>query len=216
MRFSMVLVRQAWVGLLVLIGMTVVVGFVYPAVVWGVSRIGPGMAEGSKAHDRAGCVVGSQLLGIDPQVPAGQVDGYLHARVIGSSSPTDDPMAPGSADSSGGSQQGPSSEKLAGWIEQRREIIAKRENVSPAAVPVDAVTGSGSGLDPAISPAYARIQVPRIAAATHRTPQQVQSIIDANTDDRQWGFLGQQQVNVLKVNIALGHTAPGCTDQERK
>jgi len=211
MRFSMVLVRQAWVGLLVLIGMTVVLGLVFPALVWGVSRIGPGLAEGSKAHDRAGCVVGSQLLGIDPQVPAGQPDGYLHARVIGSSSPTDDPMAPGAADSSGGSQQGPSSEKLAGWINQRRDIIAKRENVPPSEVPVDAVTGSGSGLDPAISPAYAKIQVPRIASAMHMSTRQVQSIIDADTDDRQWGFLGQKQVNVLKVNIALGHTAAGCT-----
>lgn len=210
MRFSMVLVRQAWVGLLVLIGMTVVLGFIYPAVVWGVSRIGPGMADGSKAHDRTGCVVGSQLLGIDPQVQPGQPDGYLHGRVVGSSSPTDDPMAPGAADSSGGSQQGPSSEKLAAWIDERRAIIAHRENVTPAQVPVDAVTGSGSGLDPAISPAYAAIQVPRIAAATHRTPQQVLAIIDANTDDRQLGFLGQKQVNVLKVNIALGHTAPGC------
>ena len=77
-------------------------------------------------------------------------------------------------------------------------------------MPVDAVTGSGSGLDPDISPAYAAIQVPRIARVTGKTQDQVRAIIAANTDGRQLGFLGQPTVNVLGVNRGLGLTAGRC------
>ncbi|MFD0927986.1 potassium-transporting ATPase subunit C [Williamsia deligens] len=200
-------IRQSIVGLAVLVALTVVVGVAYPAVVWGVSRIAPGGPEGSTVTDRAGCPVGSALLGIDPRPATGAPDPYLHARVVGSD---DDPFAPGDPSASAASQQGPSSEMLAQWIRTRRAAIAVREGVPPDQVPVDAVTGSGSGLDPDISPAYAAIQVARIARVTGRTPAEVRAVIADNTDGRQLGFLGQPVVNVLGVNRGLGLTAPGC------
>lgn len=200
-------IRQGVVALSVLVVMTVILGLAYPAVVWGVSRIGSTSAEGSQVTDSRGCVVGSSLIGIDPQVPAGEPDRYLHARVLGSA---DDPMAPGDPAASAASNQGPNSEKLAGWIDARRQVIAARESVDPARVPVDAVTGSGSSLDPHISQAYAELQVARIAKENQISPEQVRAVIADNTDGRQLGFLGQSTVNVLQVNLDLGLTAPSC------
>ncbi|HEY9311277.1 potassium-transporting ATPase subunit C [Williamsia sp.] len=199
--------RQCVVGLSILLAMTVILGVAYPAVVWGISRIGSTSAEGSAVTDSNGCVVGSSLIGIDPQVPAGEADKYLHARVLGSS---EDPMAPGDPSASAAGNQGPNSEKLAGWIETRRQLIASREGVTPEQVPVDAVTGSGSSLDPHISEAYAQLQVPRIARENGITEARVREVIDANTDGRRLGFLGQPTVNVLLVNLGLGLTAPSC------
>ncbi|GGB20368.1 potassium-transporting ATPase KdpC subunit [Gordonia jinhuaensis] len=180
--------------------LTVLLGGLYPLAVWAFSRIDSSMAEGSRVSAQ-GCVIGSSLLGIDPQVKAGEPDPYLHARVAGSG---DTPMAPGDPSASGASNLGPANPDLAATITARRKAIATREGVAESAVPADAVTGSASGLDPAISPAYAALQVPRIARVTGRTQDQVRSIIAAHTDSRQWGFLGQPRVNVLEVNKALG------------
>ena len=69
------------------------------------------------------------------------------------------------------------------------------------------MTGSGSGLDPQISPEYAAIQIPRIARNTGKSESAIREVVDAHTSGRQWGFLGQERVNVLEVNLALGHTA---------
>ena len=207
MKLGTTWIRQSVVAVAVLVMMTVILGVVYPAVVWGVSRIDRSSAEGSVVTDSAGCRVGSALIGIDPQAEPGRPDGYLHARVLGAA---DDPMAPGDPAASAASNQGPSSVTLAGWIESRRAIIAEREDVRPDQVPVDAVTGSGSSLDPHISPAYADIQVPRLASV-HRMPsEQVREVIDSHTEGRQLGVLGEPRVNVLEVNLALGLTAPNC------
>ncbi|MGC4934723.1 potassium-transporting ATPase subunit C [Gordonia sp. DT30] len=195
--------RQCVAAIGVLLALTVILGGAYPAVVWAASRLDTHAAEGTQAIDQRGCAAGSSNIGIDPKPAAGQPDSFLHARVLGSD---DDPMAPGDPSASAASNQGPGSESLATEIDARRKVIASREGVAPAAVPVDAVTGSGSGLDPDISPAYAHLQVPRIAANSGRTPAQVQAVIDEHTDGRQWGFLGQPRVNVLEVNLALGHT----------
>ena len=207
MKLGTTWIRQSVVAVSVLVMMTVILGVVYPAVVWGVSRIDRSSAEGSVVTDSAGCRVGSALIGIDPEAEPGRPDGYLHARVLGAA---DDPMAPGDPAASAASNQGPSSVTLAGWIESRRAIIAEREDVRPDQVPVDAVTGSGSSLDPHISPAYADIQVPRLARV-HRMPsEQVREVIDSHTEGRQLGVLGEPRVNVLEVNLALGLTAPNC------
>ena len=207
MKLGTTWIRQSVVAVAVLVMMTVILGVVYPAVVWGVSRIDRSSAEGSVVTDSAGCRVGSALIGIDPQAEPGRPDGYLHARVLGAA---DDPMAPGDPAASAASNQGPSSVTLAGWIESRRAIIAEREDVRPDQVPVDAVTGSGSSLDPHISPAYADIQVPRLARV-HRMPsEQVREVIDSHTEGRQLGVLGEPRVNVLEVNLALGLSAPNC------
>ncbi|CAM3017172.1 K+-transporting ATPase ATPase C chain [Williamsia muralis] len=207
MKLGTTWIRQSVVAVAVLVMMTVILGVVYPAVVWGVSRIDRSSAEGSVVTDSAGCRVGSALIGIDPQAEPGRPDGYLHARVLGAA---DDPMAPGDPAASAASNQGPSSVTLAGWIESRRAIIAEREDVRPDQVPVDAVTGSGSSLDPHISPAYADIQVPRLARVHGMPPEEVREVISSHTEGRQFGVLGEPRVNVLEVNLALGLTAPNC------
>ncbi len=201
------ILRQAVVGLAVLIGLTVILGVAYPAAVWGISRIDSHSAEGSRVADARGCVVGSSLLGIDQRAPKGGPDPYLHSRVVGSA---DDPFAPGDPSASAASQQGPNSELLAKNIDARRAAIATREGVAPGSVPVDAVTGSGSGIDPDISEAYAALQIPRLARVNNKSIAEVTAIIDRHSTSRQLGFLGQARVNVLEVNLDLGLVAPRC------
>ncbi|EHI42529.1 K -transporting ATPase, C subunit [Rhodococcus opacus PD630] len=204
------MLRQTWAGLLVLLALTAVLGVLYPAAVWGVSRIGAGAAEGSPVRDSTGCVVGSRWVGVEPQVPAGEPDPFFHNRVTGSVA-DQDPFAPGDPAVALPTNQGPSSEILATFIADRRAAIATREGVDPAEVPADAVTGSGSGIDPHISPAYAALQVPRVAAENGLSETRVRQLVDENTEGRQLGFLGEDRVNVLELNLALGRTAPECT-----
>lgn len=196
--------RQCVAAIGVLLALTVVVGVAYPTVVWAASRLNADAAEGSQATDSRGCAVGSTRIGIDPAAAPGTPDSYLHARVLGAE---DDPMGTGDPAASAASNQGPNSEMLARNVNARRALIAERERVAPSEVPVDAVTGSGSGLDPDISPEYAELQVPRIARNSGRSEQQVRDIVARHTSGRQWGFLGQPRVNVLAVNLDLGHTA---------
>ncbi|MDV8004950.1 potassium-transporting ATPase subunit C [Rhodococcus sp. IEGM 1318] len=209
MRFTIGFAKQVWAGLLVLLALTVVLGVIYPAAVWGVSRISSGSAEGSPVTDAAGCVVGSAWVGVDPQVAEGQQDPFFHNRVVGSVS-DEDPFATGDPAAALPSNQGPSSEILAGFIIERRAAIAAREGVDPTSVPVDAVTGSGSGIDPHISPAYAELQVARVAANNGISEDKVRDLVAEHTDGRQLGFLGAERVNVLELNLALGLTAPTC------
>lgn len=209
MRFTIGFAKQVWAGLLVLLALTVVLGVIYPAAVWGVSRISSGSAEGSPVTDAAGCVVGSAWVGVDPQVAEGQQDPFFHNRVVGSVS-DEDAFATGDPAAALPSNQGPSSEILAGFIIERRAAIAAREGVEPSSVPVDAVTGSGSGIDPHISPAYAELQVARVAANNGISEDKVRDLVAEHTDGRQLGFLGAERVNVLELNLALGLTAPTC------
>ncbi|TJZ81245.1 potassium-transporting ATPase subunit C [Rhodococcus oryzae] len=209
MRFTIGFVKQVWAGLLVLLALTVILGVIYPAAVWGVGRISSGSAEGSPVRDSNGCVVGSRWVGVDPQVEAGAPDPYFHNRVTGSVA-DEDPFAPGDPAAALPTNQGPSSEILASFITERRTAIAEREGVRPDQVPVDAVTGSGSGIDPHISPAYAAIQVPRVAAANGLGEERVRQLVDEHTEGRQLGVLGAERVNVLELNLALGLTAPSC------
>ncbi|MGF0311229.1 MULTISPECIES: potassium-transporting ATPase subunit C [Nocardiaceae] len=209
MRFVQRFLGQIVAGLSVLLALTVIVGIGYPAAVWAVSRIGSSSAEGSPLRDANGCVVGSSLIGVDPQVEAGAPDPFFHNRVTGSIS-DEDAFAVSDPAASLPTNQGPSSEALAAFIEERRAVIAEREGVDPAAVPVDAVTGSGSGIDPDISPAYAAIQIQRVAQVNNMSVDAVTALVAEHTDGRQLGFLGNETVNVPELNVALGLTAPGC------
>lgn len=209
MRFVQRFLGQIVAGLSVLLALTVIVGIGYPAAVWAVSRIGSSSAEGSPLRDANGCIVGSSLIGVDPQVEEGALDPFFHNRVTGSIS-DEDAFAVSDPAASLPTNQGPSSEALAAFIEERRAVIAEREGVAPAAVPVDAVTGSGSGIDPDISPAYAAIQIPRVAQVNDMSVDAVTALVAEHTDGRQLGFLGNETVNVPELNVALGLTAPGC------
>ncbi|MEP6981327.1 MAG: potassium-transporting ATPase subunit C [Nakamurella sp.] len=201
--------RQLGAGLRVLLLLTALLGLVYPLAVWGVSRIGAPSAEGSALRDSGGCVVGSALIGVDPQVPVGTPDPYFHLRLDGDST-TGDGFTPGDPAAADANDLGPNNQTLLGFVQARRAAVAARENIDPAAVPADAVTSSGSSIDPQISPAYAALQVPRVARVTGLSVAQVTAQVTAHTDGRQWGFLGAERVNVPALNVALGLTAPSC------
>ncbi|MYW95679.1 potassium-transporting ATPase subunit C [Amycolatopsis rubida] len=199
-----VLLKQTWAGLRLLIAMTVLLGVVYPLGVWAVSRI-PGLqghAEGSVVTQN-GQAAGSSLIGIDP-VPADPAhDPWFHNRPSAGSK---DVLGPGDPSTSGPSNKGPYNEDLAKAIAQRRGLIAHREGVSPAEVPADAVTASGSGLDPAISVAYADLQVLRVARNTGLSEEKVRQLVADNTTGNGIGVPG---VNVLRLNLAVHSAAPG-------
>ena len=201
--------KQTLAGLRILLVLTVLTGILYPLGVWVVSRITglEGNAEGSVVTVN-GTAVGSDLIGIDPVAKDPNHDPYFHTRpsavakdLDGDGSP--DVLGPADASTSGASNKGGFNEDLVAAIKERKDIIAKREGVDPSQVPADAVTASASGLDPDISPAYAELQVPRVARENGLSEQQVRALVEENTDGRGLGFLGDPGVNVLKLNIAI-------------
>ena len=182
--------RSALLATLVL---AVVCCGLYPLVVFGIGQLAfRDQANGSLSVDKHGSVRGSRLLG---QAFAGEK--YFHSR----------PSAAGSgydAANSGGSNLGPTSQVLRDTIKERIEAYRKENGLKEAdAVPADAVTASGSGLDPDISPASARLQIARIAAARGLAPATVAALVERAVEPPQCGFLGEPRVNVLLLNFAL-------------
>ena len=191
--------RQLITGLLMTLVLTVLLGVVYPLAMTGVAQVFMGhRADGSLVRTD-GRVVGSSLVGQNFVLPDGSPDPkYFQSRPSAAGENGYDAM------SSGGTNDGPSSETLLDEVTQRvtdyRELNGLAAN---ARVPVDAVTASGSGLDPDISVANARLQAPRVARARGLRDDQVLALVDAHTDDRPFGFLGEKTVNVLDLNLAL-------------
>lgn len=169
---------------------TLLLGLAYPLAVTGIAQgVFPSQANGSLVRDAGGRVVGSALIG---QPFAGAT--YLHPR----------PSAAGDgydAAASSGSNMGPLNPDLAARVAESAQAI--RADDGAGVIPADAVTTSGSGLDPDVSPAYARLQAARIARARGVSVQQVQTIIDGQTERAFLGFIGQPRVNVLLTNRAL-------------
>lgn len=194
--------RQTATGLRVLIAFTILCGVIYPLAVYGVGHI-PGLAanaEGSIIHGAGGTPVGSSLIGVDP-VPADPAsDPYFHARPSATAS---GPLGPGDTTTSGGSNKSGFNKDLLATVDQRRALIAKREGVNPALVPPDAVTASASGLDPDISPAYAQLQVARVARVTGLSQDEVRALVAKATSGRVLGFLGEPTVNVTELNLLV-------------
>ncbi len=191
------LVKQTWAGLRVLLVMTVLLGVLYPLAVWAITRI-PGLAgnaEGSVVTQN-GRAVGSSLIGVDPVAADPAHDPWFHTR----------PSAAGPGTPSGASNKGPYSEDLVKSIGERKDVIAQREGVSPGQVPPDAVTASGSGLDPDISVAYADLQAQRVARNTGLPLDRVKQLIEQNTSGAGIGVPG---VNVLPLNLAVRTAAGG-------
>ncbi|OYW31120.1 MAG: potassium-transporting ATPase subunit C [Chthoniobacter sp. 12-60-6] len=184
-------IRGAIVSTLVF---AVVLCGLYPAVVWGVSQIAfKQKADGSLIVDKDGTVRGSSLLG---QVFTGEK--YFHSR----------PSAAGAygydAASSSGSNLGPTSQKLNDAIKDRIAAYRTTEGLtSSAAVPADAVTASGSGLDPHISVKNAELQAARVAKARNLSVEKVKELIAASTAKPDLGIFGDAGVNVLKLNLSL-------------
>lgn len=187
--------RTAVVATLVLAAVT---GGLYPVLVWAIAQgVFPQQANGSLIRDADGVVRGSRLIG-----QGFTSERYFHPR----------PSAAGAngydASSSGGSNLGPTSQKLRDLI-QERVAAYRAENGMPEtnSVPADAVTASASGLDPHISLANARIQAARVARVRGLTPSQVETLMAAHTESAGLGFLGQPGVNVLTLNLALDQGA---------
>jgi potassium-transporting ATPase KdpC subunit len=188
-------------AIVLLIALTLITGLVYPLAITGIAGVlFPYQAQGSLI-ERDGMVVGSQLIG-----QAFTDDKYFHGRPSATNTPDpNDPTknvdAPYNAANSGGSNLGPTSKMLADRLQGDVDKL-KAENPS-AAVPVDLVTTSGSGLDPDISPAAALFQVPRVAKARNLSEDRVRELVQEQTEGRFLGLLGEPRVNVLALNLAL-------------
>jgi K+-transporting ATPase ATPase C chain len=165
----------------------------YPLVVFGISQVCfRDKANGSLIVDKNGTVHGSTLLGQNFTA-----EKYFHPRPSVAGNGYD-------ATSSGGSNLGPTSQKLNDAIKDRVAAYCSENNLATnAIVPADAVTTSGSGLDPHISLANATLQAPRVAKARSVAVEKVLALVRANTDPAGLGFLGEPGVNVLKLNLAL-------------
>jgi K+-transporting ATPase ATPase C chain len=195
--------RQLFTALKVTLVLLVLLSGVYPAAVWAVGQVAfKHQADGSFVSS-GGKVVGSALISQSFSDKDGNpIPKYFQPR----------PSAAGDgydATASGGSNLGPSNPKL--WNEVKGRVIAYRQlNALPnnASVPVDAVTASGSGLDPDISVANAMLQASRVADVRGLPVATVQSLVRAHTNGRPWGVLGEKTVNVLDLNLALDKLSP--------
>ncbi|SCX37618.1 K+-transporting ATPase ATPase C chain [Klenkia marina] len=188
--------RQLLASVRALLLATVVLGLAYPLLMTGFAQVVvPSRADGSLVTSAGGTVVGSSLIG----------QGFVDAD--GAPLPQYFQSRPSAGDwdgaASGGSNLGPSSPELADAVASRRSEVASFNGVPESAVPDDAVTTSASGLDPGISPAYAAIQVDRVAAARGVSPSEVQALVSAATHGRDLGFIGAPFVDVLDLNLAL-------------
>ena len=197
-------IRQLLAGLRALIVITVICGIAYPLVVWGI-------AQGAFHHQANGSpvsyhgrTVGSSLLCQEfADAKGNPLPRYFQPRPSNASDPTSKTDYGCNPLFSGASNLGPSNPVLVKRIETNRAQVAQFNGVSPASVPADAVTASGSGLDPDISPAYAYLQVNRVAAARHLSPTVVRALVTNHIQGRNVGFLGEPRVNVLELNLAL-------------
>lgn len=203
-----VVLRHHLAALRMLLVFTVLTGIGYPLLVTGIAQAGLADRANGSLLTAHGTVVGSRLLGQDFS---------LRQRIprTGRRGPLPDPRwfqprpsAGGyDAGNSGATNLGPTNPVLTATVRARRAAVAVFDGVPSAAVPADAVTGSGSGLDPAVSPAYAYQQVPRVARARQLSPALVRRLVGRHLHGRDLGFLGQPYVNVVSLNQALADAA---------
>jgi K+-transporting ATPase ATPase C chain len=189
--------RQYWVALKAMVIFTAVLGVGYTALMTGIGQLAlPAQANGSLV-EVDGATVGSSLIGqsfTDEEGAA--LSEWFQSR----------PSAAGDGydgGASSGSNLGPENEDLIAAITDRREAIADDNGVDPESIPVDALTASGSGLDPHISPDYALVQVERVAEARDLPEEDVRALVEDAVSGPDLGYLGESTVNVLELNIAL-------------
>ncbi|SEF15733.1 K+-transporting ATPase ATPase C chain [Rhizobiales bacterium GAS191] len=188
-------------AIVLIVVFTILLGAIYPFAITGVAAVVvPSWAGGSMITHK-GAVVGSALIG---QVFT--ADKYFRGRPSATNTP--DPKdatktidAPYNAANSSGSNFGPTSQPLVDRVKADIDTLRKQGIAGP--IPADAVTASGSGLDPDISPDYALLQVPRVAKARNLPEDKVRALVLAQSSGRFLGFIGEPRVNVLELNLAL-------------
>lgn len=191
--------RQAGTAARFLLIATLVLGLAYPLAIFGIGQlIAPYQANGSILRTEDGTPTASALIAQAADDTGTQDPRWFHPRP---SAVNWDPA------SSSPSNLGPNDPKLLDAVTKNRAAVAAAEDSSEAEVPADAVTASGSGLDPDISPQYARLQVPRVAAAHRLSAETVQALVDLNTSSGPEAFLGQPSVNVTALNLDVAAAA---------
>lgn len=192
--------KNLLISILYTIVTTILVGLLYPLAITALAQLTAKDKANGQLITRNGTVIGSRILAEPFSSPA-----YFHPR----------PSAAGTngydATNSGGSNWGPTNQKLIERVETDVERL-HRENPG-APVPVDLVTASASGLDPDITPAAAEFQAPRVARARGVSEQEILALVQSHIQGRQFGFLGEARVNVLELNLALDQAFPATTPQ---
>ncbi|MET8132075.1 potassium-transporting ATPase subunit C [Streptomyces sp. NPDC005251] len=206
--------RLLWAGLRALLVLTVVCGVLYPLAVTGIAQgIFPGRANGSEIR-ADGKVVGSSLIGQAYNLPLKKGQQTPEPDLKWFQGRPQNGLGTNSVNTqynlilSGATNRSGDNKDLIDWVTAAKKAVIKDNSVNgytvkPSGVPAEAVTSSGSGLDPDISPDYADIQVHRVAEKNGLPVAQVQKLVDEHTDGRTLGFIGEPRVNVLELNIAL-------------
>jgi potassium-transporting ATPase KdpC subunit len=193
------LLQEIKTSIVALVALLIILCGLYPVVVWGIAQLAfPRQANGSLVA-RQGQVVGSALIAQNFASP-----GYFHPRP----STAGDTGYDGA--NSGGSNLGPLSQKLVDQVKDRIAAYRVENHLAPdVPIPADAVTASGSGLDPHISLKNAALQAPRVAAARGLSPDRIKTLMETCTDGPDLGFIGEPRINVLRLNLALDELTRG-------
>ncbi|GAA3006188.1 potassium-transporting ATPase subunit C [Streptomyces drozdowiczii] len=207
-------VRRLWAALRALLVLTLVCGVLYPLAVTGAAQaLMPGRANGSEVTAE-GRSVGSSLIGQRYDLPGGAPDLKWFQPRPSEGLGTNSRNTRYALLVSGASNLSGDNAELIHRVTAAKAAVVRDNSVpghpvDPARVPADAVTSSGSGLDPDISPEYARLQVHRVAARNHLDAGRVARLVERHTDGRLLGFIGEPRVNVLELNTALRQLVTG-------
>ncbi|MCX4733715.1 potassium-transporting ATPase subunit KdpC [Streptomyces sp. NBC_01363] len=191
-------------ALRILLAFTVITGIAYPLLVTGISQSGLSHQANGSLLTTNGTPVASSLIGQNFSLPKKNPRDEKETLRPDPKWFQPRPSAGGYDPTiSGASNLGPNNTDLIETVKDRRAAVAAFDGVQPASVPADAVTASGSGLDPAISPAYAYEQVDRVAKVRNLAPTEVRTLVARHVQGRVLGFLGQERVNVVELNHDL-------------
>ena len=187
------MIKHVKPAIILFVLLSVLTGVIYPAVVTGLAQLlFASQANGSPLTDKGGKPIGSSLIGQSFSNP-----GHFWGR------PSATGPFPYNAGASSGSNLGPTNPALVAALKARIQLLKSADPDNKAPIPVDLITASASGLDPHISPAAADYQINRVAKARNMKTENLRALVDANTESRQWGFLGEPRINVLTLNLAL-------------